>query len=489
MFLSRYKIFMLLGMVVAAFSLFGVFVAYQVEQQKRSEIDRLLVVSKTLFAEHLRIRLWISDKGGVYVPKNPQNETNPYLVRLLGRVPEIETKDGKVFTLRNPALVLREMSEMKKLENGVDFRLVSSNPVNPMNSIQDDFERAGILALGKDRKADWYAIENRGGTSYFRFLAPFITQESCLACHASSGYKLGDMRGAMSISIPLEKFGVVNGKKWYYSAEFYVFGVFVFVIFGGLFAFIQYGQRALSRARDEALSATKAKSTFVSHLSHDLRTPLSGILGMVDILKAWGDLSGRQAECVTHIEASAEYMSSIVGNSLDIARIESGKIELLEIPFSLRDLLAKIVVAFPAGSREPGVELITAIDSGCPDLVVGDMTRILQILMNLVGNALKFTSSGYVKVAVHAEAMVCEKHVLKFVVADTGPGISSDMIQKIFDPFVRNGIQQKRGPSGTGLGLTIARELARLMGGDVTASSEVGQGTSFVVTVHVRAVR
>jgi signal transduction histidine kinase len=182
-------------------------------------------------------------------------------------------------------------------------------------------------------------------------------------------------------------------------------------------------------------------------------------------------------------------MSSIVGNSLDIARIESGKIELVDVPVSLRDLLAKVVVAFPEGSREPGVELITTIDSGCPEEVLGDMTRLLQILMNLVGNALKFTSVGHVKVSVHAEALAAEKYLLRFIVDDTGPGISHDMIQKIFEPFVRNGTLQKRGPSGTGLGLTIARELARLMGGDVTATSEVGKGSSFVVSVRVQAVR
>ncbi len=457
--------------------------------ESEAKLAQLIAVSKVLFSEHMHMRLWITEKGGVYIVKDSENPTSPFLEQLLGRSPDVETKDGRVLTLRNPALIFRELSEKKRKQGDVDFRLVSLNPVNPVNLPHNAFEREGLAALARDSKAELFELGEENGREVFRYLAPFVTEKGCLKCHESAGYKVGDVRGAISVFMPTGAFAEnSHGLPRWRQSESILVVLVVVALLSALYVFFVMMQRNLAKARDEALRATGAKSLFVSNLSHDLRTPLGGILGLLDVLKFENGLSERQKEHLQHIENSAEFMTRILGDSLDMARIESGKLEIIAAPFSMQNLLAHVVAAFPEGVRSPQVSLVTSVDSRCPSKVVGDETRIQQILMNLVSNAVKYTTVGQIQVSVHVEDRDTAELLLRCVVEDSGAGISKENLSKVFVPFVRLNSKKHNHSPGTGLGLPIARQLARLMGGDVTVTSELGRGSRFVATLRVRKV-
>ncbi len=458
----------------------------QVEQEYR--IESLKRISQTFFEEHLRFRRWVSERGGIYIKKTPENPTNPFLTQLLGRSPDVETKDGVVLTLRNPATVLREIFQLEGSQNGMEYRLVSEHPVNPQNLWRDAFEKDGLAQFVENGNKPIFAMQERSGKQFFRYLAPFVVEKNCLGCHGNSGYKVGDIRGGISISGPVSSVFAHSNVVTPHSYSFLGAAVLLLVVFLGIYAFVIMGQRTLYAAREHAEKASQAKSFFVFGLSHDLRTPLTGILGGVDLMRLSGSLNAAQEECLNVMEASAEYMSRIVGNSLEVARIETGTIELRPAPFLVSDLMEKIVSMFSAQAKPGVLEFHSCMDSSCVGQLLGDEARIMQILSNMLGNAFKFTSSGSVKLSAQGQAVANGEIVLCFRVEDTGTGIPQDKLASIFDPFVTFGNSVQANASGNGLGLAIARGLAKLMCGDITVKSEPGKGSTFVTTVRVARV-
>lgn len=235
--------------------------------------------------------------------------------------------------------------------------------------------------------------------------------------------------------------------------------------------------RALAEARDRAVAATTAKSEFLANVSHEIRTPMNAILGLSDLLRRT-TLTADQRRYVEAVHGSGEALLALVNDVLDLSKVEAGRIIVETIPFDLRRAAQDTVAMFAPRAAERGVVLEITIASEVPERVHGDPGRLRQVLINLIGNALKFTSEGAVRVRLALQGAGEEPAVL-FEVADTGIGIPTDKLEKIFDKYAQADASTTRQFGGTGLGLAISRDLVRLMGGEITVRSGPGQGSIF----------
>ncbi len=245
---------------------------------------------------------------------------------------------------------------------------------------------------------------------------------------------------------------------------------------------------ARKKAELQQQEASRAKSAFLANMSHEIRTPMNAVLGIGQLLERT-PLSTEQQEYVRLIRASGSALLALVNDILDLSKIEAGKLTVVAAPFQVDELAEAVAAAMQSASVGKRLDLLLTLDPDMPHSLVGDLQRLRQVALNLVGNAIKFTAEGEVRVHIGSSAPGSSMEILQLVVSDSGIGMSGEQLGRLFNPFEQADTSTSRRFGGTGLGLSISQQLVQLMGGTITVSSEAGRGSEFVVSVPLQVAR
>ncbi|WP_404414898.1 response regulator [Brevundimonas vesicularis] len=243
----------------------------------------------------------------------------------------------------------------------------------------------------------------------------------------------------------------------------------------------------LEAARDKANAANEAKSNFLGVISHELRTPMNGVLGAAQLLSATR-LEATQREYLSIIRNSGDNLLSLLNDILDMTKIEAGKMNFEVVDIIIDDLNKRITGPFEAQAEAKGLEFVSTVEGEIPTVVRGDPLRVCQVVQNLLSNAVKFTETGQIHYLVRGHRMSSQRARFEFIVQDSGAGIAAADLERLFMPFTQVDTSSTRRFGGTGLGLTIARRMANIMGGDITVTSKLGEGSCFTLEIEAEVV-
>jgi diguanylate cyclase (GGDEF)-like protein len=255
--------------------------------------------------------------------------------------------------------------------------------------------------------------------------------------------------------------------------------------FNKMMTVLEEREAELKQSRDDALRTALMKTQFAATVSHEVRTPLNGVVGMLDILKEMR-LTRRQRECVDVAWNSSHALIDLINDILDFSKMEAGKLELEEVEFDLRKLVEEVIELLAKSAQKKGLELDYLLAPDVPDRIKGDSLRLRQVLINLIGNAIKFTERGEVALRIACVEGSSDNFGLRFDVSDTGIGMSEQAVSHVFESFAQADRSTTRKYGGTGLGLAICKQLVELMGGEIGITSELEQGSTFWFSIRCR---
>jgi signal transduction histidine kinase/ActR/RegA family two-component response regulator len=486
----------------------GVSLAWNFTNIDRQGMDTAYAEARANLNKDIIFRRWGTLHGGVYVPITETQSSIPWLSHVPGR--DVTTTDGRQLTLLDPASILRQIMDLYAEDYGVRGRITGLRYLNPGNA-PDAWEKTQLEAFERGEKQEVWEVGTVEGQPYLRYLRAMLMEPGCDKCHGILGYKTGDMRGATGLNLPLAPYlkqmaesrlllGTSHLIIWLIGLAGIAWGGWL----GGRWRVERQAARAellrhrdelestvaartqeLSLAKEAAETASRAKSAFLANMSHEVRTPMNAIIGLSNILVR-NNVDPGQRDNLARINQAAGHLLNLLGDVLDLSKIEADRLEMEILPFRLGAVFSNIDSLMAERVQAKGLSLRREIEPRLMDLpLLGDSLRIQQILLNLVSNAVKFTQQGTVTISAAIQEESTADVLIAIEVADTGIGIPSDALTRIFEPFEQADSSTTRQHGGTGLGLAICRRLVRLMGGDIKANSVVGLGSCFSLTLRL----
>ena len=449
--------------------------------------------AKTNWNKDQAFRGWATRHGGLYVPPNDRTPPNPYLAHLPHR--DITTATGQPLTLMNPAYMMSQMTREFEETYGVKGKITGQVLLNPKNK-PDSWELAALKAFdgGLQEIVETTMI---GDQPYVRLMRPMVMKKGCDLCHGHLGFKEGDIRGGVSVSVPLNKYlsAAQDSKQSIFIAHG---GAWLVGMLGIGFAVYRGRQYETEReqavveireAKEQAEKASLGKDRFLATMSHELRTPLNAILGFSQMMchGIYGKIENeRYQEYSDDINQSATHLLGVINDVLDISKIEAGKIELDECFVNIRKIVEDCATFVRQGLSEKNMDFQIEMTSN--DLQLFADERLLrQILINLLSNAIKYTPAGG---TITFSAALNKSGGIELKVSDTGVGIAKEDIPTALEPFGQIQSNPELAHEGTGLGLPLSKQFVELHKGTLNIESNVGEGTVIVILFSAdRAVK
>jgi PAS domain S-box-containing protein len=442
----------------------------------RAAVEAQLSGEETFIAPEYRLRTGKGEWRWIYArAKTVAQASSSAPLRVIGTLQDITDRKEAEAALRESQAESRKLS---LVASRTDNLVIICNPDGRVDWVNDSFTRAMEYDLD----------EIHGRTPDTFLLGPDSRKRDVIRIQAA----MARGRGLTDDIVNYSK----SGRKYHLHLELqpvrnHAGEVDTFIAILADITTRVETESALRRAKSEADAASRAKSEFLASMSHEIRTPMNGVIGMTSLLMDTG-LDSEQRDFVNTIRTSGEALLTIINDILDFSKIESGKMELEQLPFALPTCLEEALELFSMQAADKQLDLAYHIEDDVPAWIMGDVTRLRQILVNLVNNAIKFTPSGSITVSVakrHRVAPLPEDNFydLEFIVADTGIGIPANRISRLFRPFSQVDSSTTRKYGGTGLGLAICHRLTQLMGGGIHVESKEGVGTKFIFHIATSA--
>ncbi len=466
---------------------------YMIQKRERdNNITELATMQANyVINKDMNFRILAAEHGGFYVPITEQTPPNPYLSHIQER--DITTPSGKKLTLLNPAYMIRQLNELGEKHFDIKSRITSLKPIRALNS--PDIWEAKALKLLEAGMSEFSEMVPIGSKNFLRLMRPLITEKSCLKCHAAQGYKEGDIRGGISVSIDIAPLlAIFNSRFKIETAVFFALWLM------GLILMFAVGKRLKLNTQKRIMAEQKAdafektshvKEMFLANMSHEIRTPVNAIIGFTHLLYKTS-LTEAQINYLKKMDISANHLLSVINDILDISKLEANKLFLEYIDFDLSKMLEQTIAIVDERVKTKRLSIFLTVNSDVPLWLNGEPTRLRQSLLNLLANAVKFTEKGFIEIRIEKieKNSVSEQDLyLKFSVIDTGIGIDNKKIPYLFKAFEQVDNSTTRIFGGTGLGLTITKQLTEMMGGEVGVESHLGEGSTFWFTALLKLAK
>ena len=435
----------------------------------------ILNKSQAFFKQILTARAWNSQHGGVYVPITATTLPNPYLIDTLR---DILTVDGMQLTKINPAYMTRQIAEINKINYNLQFHITSLNPIRPANNA-DKWETMALHLFEENIGEILELVRNDSGSQY-RYMAPLITEKSCLKCHSKQAYKLGDIRGGISVS-----FSSVLYLKVIQDQLIFFAIIYLLILILGLIGIVIYYRMSnnyfsiIKNKNAELLQINATKDKFFSIIAHDLKNPFNIILGYSDLLKTeyYDFKEDQRRKLINEIYKSSKSTFELLEDLLLWASSQNNKIEIVKEDLNLKKIIIEAIGVYLPGAEKKRI----SFDIGVSDklFINADKFTIKIVIANLFNNAIKFTPhKGNININATRK-----DNSIEISISDNGVGISPEIIPKLFRTEESISTLGTDNEKGTGLGLLLCKEFVKRHDGLIWVESEIGKGSEFKFTL------